>query len=175
MKTRVLTVLMGLFLCAAPAFAQQKSVTGKVTDESGAPLQGASVVIKGTTTGTVTNGTGNYSIRVAPGQILQYRYIGTLPSERTVGAENVIDVQLRRAPVSLNTVVVTALGQKAEVRTLGAAQQTVSGVKLAEAQRDNFVNALEGRVAGVTINSTSGVPGAAVKVGWQEARSGARP
>ena len=164
MKTRVLSVLMGLFLCAAPAFAQQKNVTGKVTDESGSPLQGASVVIKGTTTGTVTNASGNYSIRVAPGQILTFRYIGTLPTERTVGAENVIDVQLRRAPVSLNTVVVTALGQKAEVRTLGAAQQTVSGAKIAEAQRDNFVNALEGRIAGVTVNSTSGVPGASTSI-----------
>ena len=70
MKTRVLSVLMGLFLCAAPAFAQQKNVTGKVTDEAGSPLQGASVVIKGTTTGTVTNGSGDYAIRVAPGQIL---------------------------------------------------------------------------------------------------------
>jgi TonB-linked SusC/RagA family outer membrane protein len=164
MKTRVLTVLMGLFLCAAPAIAQQKAVTGKVTDEAGTPLQGASVVIKGTTTGTVTNGTGNYSIRVAPGQILQFRYLGSLPTERTVGTENVIDVRLLHAPVSLNTVVVTALGQQAEVRTLGAAQQTVSGVKLAEAQRDNFVNALEGRVAGVTINSTSGVPGASTSI-----------
>jgi len=155
---------MGLFLCAAPAFAQQKNVTGKVTDEAGSPLQGASVVIKGTTTGTVTNGSGDYAIRVAPGQILTYRYIGTLPTERTVGAANVIDVQLRRAPINLNTVVVTALGQQAEVRTLGAAQQTVSGAKLAESQRDNFVNALEGRVAGVTVNSTSGVPGASTSI-----------
>src|SRR5690349_3936314 len=139
MKTRVLTVLMGLLLLAAPAFAQEKSVTGKVMDEAGTPLQGASVVIKGTSTGTVTNASGNYSIRVAPGQVLTYRYIGSLPTERTVGAANVIDVRLIHAPVSLNTVVVTALGQQAEVRTLGAAQQTVSGVKIAESQRDNFV------------------------------------
>jgi TonB-linked SusC/RagA family outer membrane protein len=164
MKTRVLTVLMGLFLCAGTAFAQEKTVTGKVMDEAGTPLQGASVVIKGTTTGTVTNASGNYSIRVAPGQVLAYRYIGSLPTERTVGSANVIDVRLVRAPVSLNTVVVTALGQQAEVRTLGAAQQTVSGVKLAEAQRDNFVNSLEGRVAGVTVNSTSGVPGASTSI-----------
>ena len=164
MKTRVFTVLMGLFLFAAPAFAQQKAVTGKVMDEQGTPLQGASVVIKGTTTGTITNGAGNYTIRVAPGQVLTFRYIGTLPTERTVGDANVIDVRLAHAPTTLNTVVVTALGQKAEVRTLGAAQQTVSGVKLAEAQRDNFVNALEGRVAGVTVNSTSGVPGASTSI-----------
>lgn len=164
MKTRVFSVLMGLFLCAAPAFAQQKAVTGKVTDEQGTPLQGASVVIKGTTTGTITNAAGNYSIRVTPGQVLTYRYIGSLPAERTVGDANVIDVRLAHAPVTLNTLVVTALGQQAEVRTLGAAQQTVSGVKLAEAQRDNFVNSLEGRVAGVTVNSTSGVPGASTSI-----------
>jgi TonB-linked SusC/RagA family outer membrane protein len=164
MKTRVLTALLGILLCSAPAFAQQKTVTGKVTDEQNLPLQGVSVVIRGTTIGALTNGSGNYSLRASPGQVLQFRYLGTLPAERTVGAANVIDVQLNRAPTTLNTMVVTALGQTAQVRTLGAAQQTVAGASIAEAQRDNFVNALEGRVAGVTVNSTSGVPGASTSI-----------
>ena len=83
MKTRVLTAVMGLFLFAAPAFAQQKNVTGRVTDEQNAPLAGVTVVIKGTTTGTLSTSSGTYSIRVAPGQVLQYRFIGTQPVERT--------------------------------------------------------------------------------------------
>jgi TonB-linked SusC/RagA family outer membrane protein len=165
MKNRVpLTALLGIFLFAAPASAQQKTVTGKVTTEQGAPLVGASVVVKGTRTGTVTNPQGAYTVRADVGQVLQFRYIGTAPQERVVGTEDVIDVQLNRVATSLNAVVVTALGQEAQVRTLGAAQQTVVGTQVAEAQRDNFVNSLEGRVAGVTVSSTSGVPGASTSI-----------
>ncbi|MEP6991829.1 MAG: SusC/RagA family TonB-linked outer membrane protein [bacterium] len=164
MKKSLVLVLLGLFLCAPQAFAQQKTVTGRVTSEQGAPVQGASVVIQGTTTGVVTNVSGNYSIRVAAGQVLQYRFLGTAPVERTVGAANVIDVTLRRVATNLDAVVVTALGQTAQVRTLGAAQQTLQGSTIAEAQRSNFINALEGRVAGVTVNSTSGVPGASTSI-----------
>jgi len=165
MKNRVpLAALLGLFLCATPALAQQKTITGKVTTEQGTPLAGASVVLKGTRFGTTTNTQGAYSIRADVGQVLQYRYIGTAPQERTVGAESVIDVTLNRVATSLDQVVVTALGQEAQVRTLGAAQQTVQGTVLAEANRDNFVNALEGRVAGVTVNSTSGTPGSSTSI-----------
>jgi TonB-linked SusC/RagA family outer membrane protein len=165
MKIRVsLTALLATFLCAAQAVAQQKTITGKVTTEVGTPLSGASVVVKGTRTGTTTNAQGNYTVRADVGQTLQFRYIGTAPEERVVGAADVIDVQLTRVATSLNTVVVTALGQTAELRTLGAAQQTVQGTTIAAAQRDNFVNSLEGRVAGVTISSTSGVPGASTSI-----------
>lgn len=165
MKIRVsLMALLATFLCAAQAVAQQKAITGKVTTEQGTPLSGASVVVKGTRTGTTTNTQGNYSIRADIGQTLQFRYIGTAPEERVVGAADVIDVQLARVATSLNAVVVTALGQTAELRTLGAAQQTVGGQQIAAAQRSNFVNSLEGRVAGVTINSTSGVPGSSTSI-----------
>jgi TonB-linked SusC/RagA family outer membrane protein len=165
MRNRVpIAVLLATFLVATPALAQQKTITGKVTTEQGAPMSGASVVVKGTRAGTTTNAQGAYIVRADVGQTLQFRYIGTAPQERIVGAEDVIDVQLTRVPTSLNAVVVTALGQEAQVRTLGAAQQTVVGTQVAEAQRDNFVNSLEGRVAGVTVNSTSGVPGASSSI-----------
>jgi len=165
MKNRVpLTALLGIFLFAAQAPAQQKTITGKVTTEQGTPLSGASVVVKGTRTGTTTSTQGSYTIRADVGQTLQFRYIGTAPEERIIGAQDVIDVQLNRVATSLNAIVVTALGQEAQVRTLGAAQQTVVGTTIAAAQRDNFVNSLEGRVAGVTINSTSGVPGASTSI-----------
>ena len=156
--------LMGIFLYAAPAVAQQKTVTGKVTDELGAAVQGASVVIKGTTTGTLTNGTGNYSIRAAEGQVLQYRFIGTAPVERTVGTADVITVQLKRMATALDAVVVTALGQTTAQRSLGTAQQSVPAVEIAATQRENFVNALQGRVAGVQVSSTSGTPGASSSI-----------
>jgi TonB-linked SusC/RagA family outer membrane protein len=154
-------VATGVFFLATQAFAQQqKTVTGKVTDEQGIPLAGASVVVKGTTRGTTTGSAGSYLIPAAAGEVLQYRYIGTVPIERTVGAANVIDVQLRRTATSLDAVVVTALGQTTAQRAIGTAQQTVQGPEIAQTQRENFVNALQGRIAGVDVTSTSGAPGA---------------
>ena len=164
MKTRVLMVVMGIFLFAAQASAQQKTVTGKVTDEQGSAVTGVSVVIRGTTTGTLTNQQGNYSIRAAVGQVLTYRFIGTVPVERTVGADNVVNVQLRRTATTLDAVVVTALGQTTEQRALGTSQQTVSGADIAQTQRENFVNSLQGRVAGVEVTSTTGLPGSSSSI-----------
>jgi TonB-linked SusC/RagA family outer membrane protein len=164
MKTRFVMVLMGLFLLTAQAAAQVKTVTGTVTSEQGGPLAGVSVVIKGTTTGTATNDQGTYSVRVAEGQVLQFRLIGNAPEERTVGADNVINVALRRVATQLGEVVVTALGQTTEQRALGTAQQTVQGADIAQTQRENFVNALQGRVAGVEVVSSSGVPGASSSI-----------
>ena len=76
MKKRVLTVLMGSLLFATQALAQQKTVTGKVTRDVSVPLSGVSVIVKGTTQSTQTNTNGDYTIRVDPGQVLQYRLIG---------------------------------------------------------------------------------------------------
>jgi TonB-linked SusC/RagA family outer membrane protein len=164
MKKHVLTVLMGILLAAPPVSAQQGTVTGTVTDENGIALGSASVVIKGTNTGTVTNSTGRYSIRASAGVTLQFKFIGTEPVERVVGSESVINVQLRRVAASLNTIVVTALGQTTSQRELGTAQQTVQGLDISATQRENFINALQGRVAGVNVTSTSGAPGASTLI-----------
>jgi TonB-linked SusC/RagA family outer membrane protein len=161
MKKRVLvTAAIGMFLFAAQALAQEKTVTGRVTSEQGSPLPGVSVLVKGTTTGTVTGNEGNFSVRAAPGQVLQFRRVGIGPEERTVGAGNVMNVQLRQVATSLDAVVVTALGQTTAQRSIGTAQQSVRGAEIAQTQRENFVNALQGRIAGVSVTSTSGVPGA---------------
>ena len=164
MKKRVLIVLMGLFLVAAQASAQEKTVTGKVTSEQGSPLPDVSIAVKGTSTRTSSNSEGNYSIRAEAGQVLQFRLIGTAPEERGVGAEIVVNVQLRRVATSLDAVVVTALGQNTTQRALGTAQQTVRGEDIAQTQRENFVNSLQGRIAGVDVTSTSGVPGASSSI-----------
>ena len=164
MKKRVLLALMGTLLVAAPALAQAQTVTGKVTSEQGTPLPGVSVVIKGTTIGTLSNGEGNYSIRAAVGQVLQFRVIGHAPLERTVGAEAVINVQLRRVATQLDAMVVSALGQTTAQRALGTSQQSVQGSAIAQTQRENFINSLQGRVAGVEVTSSSGVPGASSSI-----------
>ncbi|MHB1312057.1 MAG: SusC/RagA family TonB-linked outer membrane protein [Gemmatimonadaceae bacterium] len=157
-------MLMATFLFAAQAFAQQKTVTGRVTSEVGAPLQGVSVVISGTSVGTLTNGDGNYSIRASVGQVLQFRQFGSAPENRPVGADNVINVTLRKVAVSLNAMVVTALGETTQKRSLGTAQQAVQGLDIAQTTRENFVNSLQGRVAGVEVTSSSGVPGASASI-----------
>ena len=164
MMKKVLALLMGTFLVAAPAFAQQKTVTGKVTDAVGAPIAGVGVVIQGTTTGTLTTNDGNYSVRVSVGQVLQFRRIGYAPTALPVGGESVLNVTLKKVATSLDQVVVTALGQTAQQRSLGTSQQQVEGPAIAQTQRENFINALQGRVAGVEVTSSSGVPGASTSI-----------
>jgi len=156
--------LAALLLTAVPVLAQQKTVTGRVVDELGGPMAGAQVTVKGTTRGTLTDAEGRFSIAVNVGQILNFSFIGTTPIERTVGAENVINIALLAAAISLDALEVTALGETSARRALGTAQQTVQGVAIAQTQRENFVNALQGRVAGVDVVSTSGVPGSSTSI-----------
>ena len=159
-----LFLVLALVFAAAPLSAQQRTITGKVTSEQGTPLNGVTVSVKGTATTTSTNNQGNYSIAAEAGQTLQFRLIGTGVAERAVGAEDVINVQLRRVALDLDAVVVTALGETAMQRSLGTAQQSVGGGEIAQTQRENFFNALSSRVAGVDVTSTSGVPGASSSI-----------
>ncbi|HEY4672015.1 MAG TPA: SusC/RagA family TonB-linked outer membrane protein [Gemmatimonadaceae bacterium] len=164
MIRRVLMMLIPVFLVAAQASAQQRTITGKITSEQGTPLPDVTVTVKGTGTRTTTNAEGSYAIRAEAGQVLQFRSIGTAPVERPIGSDDVLNLQLRRVAASLDAVVVTALGQTATQRALGTAQQTVRGEDVAQTQRENFLNALQGRVAGVDVVSTSGVPGASTSI-----------
>ena len=164
LKHKLSMVLMGLAVFSAEALAQQKIVRGQITSEQGIPLANVTVAIQGTSNGTNTNNEGNYFIRVDDGQTLLYRLIGFTPESRLVGTATVMDVQLKRAATKLDEVVITALGQTSEARAIGTAQQTVQGAEIAQSQRVNFVNALQGRVAGVQVNSTSGVPGASSSI-----------
>ena len=161
---RFFLALLSLTLVSAPAFAQQRTVTGKVTSEQGSPLSSVAVSVKGTSVSTTTNNQGNYSIAAQTGQVLQFRLIGTALLERTVGSEDVINVQLRRVAMDLDAVVVTALGETAAQRSIGTAQQSVTGSDIAQTQRENLFNALPGRIAGVDVTSTSGVPGASTSI-----------
>ncbi|HEV8265558.1 MAG TPA: SusC/RagA family TonB-linked outer membrane protein [Gemmatimonadales bacterium] len=164
MQKPVLLALMGLSLVTAQAVAQQKAISGRVTSEQGSPLPAVSVTVKGTSASTSTTADGRYSIRADVGQVLVFRLIGTAVVERTVGEDAVIDVQLRRVAMDLDAVVVTALGQTAAQRALATAQQSVAGSEIAQTQRENFFNALSGRIAGVDVTSTSGVPGASSSI-----------
>lgn len=165
MKKKLLMLFLGTFLLAIQVMAQQITVTGKVTStEDNLPIPGATVKIKGTETAVQTSPAGMYSIKTKQGDVLQFIYLGLTTQEKTVGSSTVINVGLVPDSKSLNEVVVTALGQKVSKKSLGTAQQEVKGQDLADTQRENFINALQGRIAGVEVTSSSGVPGASTSI-----------
>ena len=141
------------------SFAQQAMVKGKVIDANNDPLPGATVLVKGTSRGTVTDIDGTYSIQASEGETLVYSFVGFETLEKIVGTSSVIDVTLSEG-LALNEVVVTALGVKRETKALGYSVQEVDGDKFTEARETNVINSLSGRVAGVQItNSSSGIGG----------------
>ncbi|MFD2570033.1 SusC/RagA family TonB-linked outer membrane protein [Spirosoma soli] len=147
------------------AYAQDRTITGKVTSaEDNAPIPGASVVVQGTTRGTTTDASGNFRIQASKGQTLRVSFIGTTNQDITVGNADVINVVLKQEDNALNEVVVTALGIKQEKRSLGYAVSEVKGAELAETQRENFLTSLQGRVPGLQMSTTSGLPGASVQI-----------
>jgi TonB-linked SusC/RagA family outer membrane protein len=170
---RVLSFLaIALLAFPALAVAQGTSVIrGRVRDAtSGAPIIGVQVRVDGTTIGAQTGSDGTYTIVGVPAgsRLLTARRVGyqaervtlTVPSEGSTTQ----DFTLRVVPTTLNEVVVTALGATTEQRSLGTAQQSVKGPEIAATQRENFIDALQGRVAGVQVISTSGVPGASSSI-----------
>ncbi|WP_420148881.1 SusC/RagA family TonB-linked outer membrane protein [Spirosoma sp.] len=160
---RIWIVLAFLF-CSSLARAQQIDLNGTVSSEEG-PLPGVNVSIKGTTTGTQTNENGRYSLRVNTGNsVLVFSYIGYESQEVTVGNRTRIDVTLRSDNKTLNEVVVTALGISREKKALGYAAQSVNSEQIVQNRQPNLVNALQGKVAGVTISSTGGAPGQGARI-----------
>jgi TonB-linked SusC/RagA family outer membrane protein len=146
--------------------AQPKSVTGFVTDaNTNEALPGVNVVVKTTTLGTSSGVNGSYTIRVTPGQILVFTSIGYTPQEVTVGAANQYDVKLAPDVQSLNEVVITAeFGMKRVAKSIGSSVQSVKALDIIESGRDNFISALQGRVAGMNVGQSSGSPGASTTV-----------
>jgi TonB-linked SusC/RagA family outer membrane protein len=174
MRLRKVLGLLALAVLVCPSFASAQgtgTIRGRITDvASGAPLAAVQLSIEGTRHGTQTGSDGNYSmtgVPVGPQRLVARRVGYTLqrvPVTIADGVANVQNVALKAVPTTLNEVVVTALGETLEKRSLGTAQQAVKGAAIAETQRENFVNALQGRVAGVQVVSSSGVPGASSSI-----------
>ena len=163
MKKKLLVIFLGSLLFLTRATAQQINVTGKVTSSDG-PLPGVSIRVKASNTAAQTNGDGNYSIKAATNDVLVFTYIGYGAVERTVGSAGVINVILRPDANALDEVVVTAFGITRDKKALGYSAQTLQGNVIADTQRENFINALQGRVAGATITPTNGTPGASSQI-----------
>ncbi len=161
---RNISLVLALVLCASFSLMAQRTITGTVTDQDGEPLIGASVLAKNTTSGAITDFSGNYSLTVPTGtQTLVYSYTGYETREVALEASNVIDVQLQEG-VTLNEAVVTAVGLESNKRALGYAVQNVDADELVQAREVNVVNSLNGKVAGVQITSSAGSPGASSNI-----------
>jgi TonB-linked SusC/RagA family outer membrane protein len=162
---KLLSIFLLLLCFWLKAAIAQEQITGKVTSaDDGLPIPGVTIKIKGTGSGTQTTVNGTYSIAANTGQVIVFSFIGSTTQEITVGTSKVIDVKLATDSKNLNEVVVTGFNVRQERRELTAAVQVVKGEDIARTQRDNFLNALQGRVAGATVTSTSGQPGASASI-----------
>ncbi|RBQ02742.1 SusC/RagA family TonB-linked outer membrane protein [Pedobacter miscanthi] len=140
----------------------QDVIKGTVKDETGAPLPGVTITIKGAQGGTQSNNAGQYSIAAKTGDVLVFSFIGYQSKEVTVGTQTTLDVTLGPDSKNLETVVVTALGVKRSEKSLTYNTQQVSGDELSKVKSPNLMNSLNGKVAGLTISpSASGVGGSA--------------
>lgn len=141
----------------------QAQVTGMITGE-GDPLIGATVLVKGTSIGSITDLDGKFSVDVPDdAETLVFSYTGFATQEIEIGSQSIIDVNLSTGDFLLDEVVVTSLGIKREKKALGYAVQDVDSDKLQEARSSNVVNSLSGRVAGIQVTS-AGTPGGGSQV-----------
>ena len=158
--------LMAALLSIGQIFAQNVNVSGRVTDQNGEPVPGASIYVKGSPrTGTSSDADGRYSLKCAGNATLVFSSVGYGNLEIPVNNKSVVNAVLRDDANVLGDVVITAeYGQKRVQRSVGSAVQNVKATDIQESGRDAFVAALQGRVSGMTVTTTSGAPGASTSV-----------
>jgi len=152
-----------LVLIAQLTFAQERAVSGTVSDNTGMPLPGVSVLVKGTKTGTQTDFDGKFSIKASSNQILVISYIG-MKTQEVAASSTSINVKLKDDSVELEGVVVTALGIKKDEKKLGYAVSKVTSDEITKSGEQNVLQALAGKAAGVQIIGSGGTPGASSKI-----------
>lgn len=173
MKEKLLKVFLGgfvpfgifLLFISFAASAQERTVTGKITDENGGGLPGASVTVKGTTIGTNSDANGTFSIAGATNtSTLVISSIGYAKQEIIVGNQSEINIKMDVDVANLNEVVVTALGIAKEERKLGYSVAKIGGDVMTKARETNVAYSLAGRVAGLNVSGTSGGPGSSARI-----------
>ena len=171
LRTVVVTFILfaGLGLTANGQASQQ--VRGTVLGADSIPLEGATVTVKGTTTSTVTNASGNFVISVATNQVLIISFVGYTTVEEPVRGRTAFNIVMQRQVAEIEQVVVTALGITRKTRALTYNVQEVKGDDLTRVKDANLVNGLLGRVAGVTINNAATGIGGSARVVMRGAKS----
>lgn len=162
---KIVYLILTCILFAGQLFAQNRTVTGKVTDASGNEIPGASIMIKGSSSGTTTQTDGSFTISVpANAKTLVFSAVGLANEEVSIGNASVINTVLRVKSNDLQEVVVTSLGISRDKRSLGYATQTIKSDQIANKGEPNLLNALQGKVAGVNITGSSGGAGASTNI-----------
>jgi iron complex outermembrane receptor protein len=166
MKTSIrLLLFFVLIICAMVVNAQErKTITGTVQDSTGRGLPDVSVRVKGTKTGAVTDAQGNFRVAAGTSDVLEFSLIGYANKEITVGSNSSIVVALQTTDKALNEVVVTGFGIRKSTRKLSYSVTEVKGAELTKTNNANFVDALQGKVAGVYIAQGAGGPSSSAKI-----------
>src|SRR5690606_29183212 len=149
----ILTLL--LVLIVQLSFAQQKTVTGTVTDDTGLPLPGVNVLVENTNRGTQTDFDGNYSIQVSQGEVLVFSFLGMTTSRITVQQANTIDAVLTASEAQLDEVIVTALGIERNPRELSYSVAALDTEDITQTKAVNVATAMVGKVSGMQINTVN--------------------
>lgn len=144
--------------------AAKKTITGRIVDATGEPLIGVTIMEKGTTNGSITDYDGNYSLSVPGNAVLQFSYIGYKSVEMKVEGKEVIDLTMHEDTEVLDEVVVTALGIKREKKMLGYAVQELKSDELNKTGDPSVTSALQGKVAGLSMNTSSTGLGGSTKI-----------
>lgn len=149
-----------IFFCFVSSIqAQQVSVSGQITDEKGEPVVGATVVLQGTTSGTISDANGNYALKnLRPGDVILFSFIGYTTQSVSVGTQTVINVVMVAEDVKMEEVVVVGYGVQKKESSVAAISQ-VEGETLKRASTVSLSNALTGQVQGVFTVQTDGEPG----------------
>ena len=156
-------VVFFVFALQTVSYGQQKTVTGIVSDESGTPLMGVTIIEKNTQNGTSTGFDGEYSINIETGAALHFSYVGFVAKTVQVGGQSIINVQLLEDSESLDEVIVVGYGTQKKSDVTGAVGQVKSD-ELTKVASVNATEALQGRIAGLTVTKSSGSPGSGVDI-----------
>ena len=153
-------LLLLLFLCYSSLSYAQQTITGKITDNAGAPVIGASIVIKNTTTGTITDYNGNYSLgNVSPDNILVFSYVGMKTVEILVSAQTLMDVIMEEETIGLEEVVVVGYGTQRKESVVGSISHATGDELRRNVQGSDLANALTGQIPGLVSLQQFGIPG----------------
>jgi TonB-linked SusC/RagA family outer membrane protein len=153
---KIVSLLAVLMLFSALAFAQNRTVTGKVVDDNGVPIPFATVTVKGTKIGTSADASGNFSIDVQGGNALIVSSTGFQTKEVGIQGKSLVNIQLAGAANLIDEVIVTAGGIKAKRKEIGTANSVVKAENLTAGKAVNVAGGLQGKVAGLQINATGG-------------------
>lgn len=158
--------LLGLLLVFVvhDTLAQDKIITGNVTDAAELPLPGVTIVVEETSNSTRTDFDGNYTIEARQGQTLLFTYIEQKTERKVIGMQRTIDVQMKEDTQTLKEVIVTAQGIKREERSLGYAVATVDEEQLSNRPVADIGRVLQGKVSGVDITAINGLSGSATNI-----------